>query len=189
MGILLGLTPFVAFFVAMRLASPLIGLLAALANSALLCAWMYRRGKSVKILEIGSLLLFGTLVLYTLIAAPEWTVATVRLAVDAGLLTIVVVSLAIGRPFTLQYAREQVPKELWATPSFVSANRLITLVWAAAFAVLVATDGAAEYLPSVPVWIDVAGSIAAFGGAVGFTIWYPAMLRRRAQAAGSGNSS
>jgi hypothetical protein len=189
MGLLLGLTPFVAFFVAMRLASPLVGLLAALANSALLCAWMYRSGKSIKILEIGSLLLFGTLVLYTLVAAPAWTVATVRLAVDAGLLTIVLVSLAVGRPFTLQYAREQVPEEFWAAPQFISANRLITIVWAAAFAVLVAADAAAEYLPSVPIWMDVAATIAAFGGAVGFTIWYPAMLRRRTQAAGSGNKS
>src|SRR5262249_1322174 len=140
MGILLGLTPFVAFFAAARLVSPLAGLLAALANSALLCAWMYRGGKSIKILEIGTLLLFGSLVLYTLTAAPAWTVATVRLAVDAGLLTIVLVSLAIGAPFTLQYAREQVPEEFWATPQFISANRLISLAWAAAFAILVAAD-------------------------------------------------
>jgi hypothetical protein len=70
----------------------------------------------VKVLEVGSLALFGALLLYTLIAAPDWTVATVRLAVDGGLLAIVLVSLAIGMPFTLQYARESVPKELWTSP-------------------------------------------------------------------------
>ena len=58
-------------------------------------------------LEIGTVALFGVLVLYTLIAAPDWTVATVRLAVDAGLFTIALVSLAIDQPFTLQYARER----------------------------------------------------------------------------------
>lgn len=183
MGLFVGLTPFIAFFVLMRLISPLAGLVAAASVSALLCGLMYRSGKSLKILEIGSLLLFGALVLYTWVAAPEWTVATVRLAVDAGLLAIVLVSLAVGSPFTLQYAREQVPEEFWKTPQFLAANRLITAVWAGAFAVLVAADTAAEYLPSIPIWIDVAASVAAFLGAVGFTLWYPVALRRRAQSA------
>jgi hypothetical protein len=182
-GLFVGLTPFIAFFVLMRLISPLAGLVAAAGVSALLCGLMYRSGKSLKILEIGSLLLFGALVLYTWVAAPEWTVATVRIAVDAGLLAIVLVSLAIGSPFTLQYAREQVPEEFWKTPQFLAANRLITAVWAGAFAVLVAADAAAEYLPSIPIWVDVAASVAAFLGAVGFTLWYPAVLQRRAQSA------
>ena len=43
-----------------------------------------RRGESVKTLEVGSLVLFGLLTAYTLLAAPRWTVATVRLAVDGG---------------------------------------------------------------------------------------------------------
>lgn len=180
MGILLGLLPFIAFFVLMRLVSPLAGLSAGLLTSAVLGVRMWRRGESIKILEIGSLILFAALVLYTLAAAPAWTVASVRLAVDGGLLAIVLVSLAVGRPFTLQYAREQVAKEFWATPSFVAANRLITSVWAGAFAVLVAADAAAEYWPAVPLWVDVAASILALLGAVGFTVWYPAALRRTA---------
>ena len=82
----------------------------------------------MKVLEVGSLLLFGLLLLYTLIAAPHWSVATVRLAVDGGL-AIVLVSLAIGAPFTLQYARERVPKEYWASPLFLATNQRITGVW------------------------------------------------------------
>jgi hypothetical protein len=157
-----------------------------LGASALLSAWMYRSGKSIKILEVGSLLLFGALVLYTWIAAPRWTVATVRLAVDAGLLAIVLISLVIGKPFTLQYAREQVAREFWNSPQFLAANRLITAAWAAAFAILVAADAAAEYLTSIPVWVDVAASVAAFLAAVGFTTWYPTVVRHRAQARGPG---
>jgi hypothetical protein len=111
MNILLSLSPFIVFFVLMRLVSPLAGLAAAFAVSLLLAFYQWWRGEQVKILAVGSLLLFGLLLLYTLIAAPSWSVATVRLAVDGGLFTIVLVSLAIGAPFTLQYARERVPKE------------------------------------------------------------------------------
>lgn len=180
MGILLGLSPFIAFFALMRLVSPLTGLGAALVVSLPLVLRVWRRGHSMKVLEFGSLALFAALVLYTLVAAPVWTVALVRLAVDAGLLAIVVVSLLIGRPFTLQYAREQVAERYWTSPLFIATNRLITGVWAAAFALLVAADAAAEYLPAVPLWVDIAASVLGFVGAVGITIWYPARVRRAA---------
>jgi hypothetical protein len=184
MSILLGLSPFIVFFVLMRLVSPLAGLAAAFALSVLLGFRQWRRGESVKVLEVGSLALFGVLLLYTLIAAPEWTVATVRLAVDGGLLVIVLVSLAIGMPFTLQYARESVPKEFWTAPLFITTNQRITAAWAAAFAVMTAADAAAHYVEAIPLWIDVAASIAAFVGAVWFTRWYAALVRRRVRDAG-----
>ena len=104
MNILLSLTPFVVFFALMRLVSPVAGLGAAFAAALLLCFREWLRGASVKILEIGTVALFGVLVLYTLIAAPAWTVATVRLAVDAGLFAIALASLAIDQPFTSEYA-------------------------------------------------------------------------------------
>src|SRR5436190_23090123 len=66
MGILLGLAPFIAFFALMRLVSPLAGLTAGLVASLLLGVRMWRRGETIKILEIGSLLLFAGLTLYTL---------------------------------------------------------------------------------------------------------------------------
>ncbi len=179
MSILLSLSPFAVFFALMRLVSPIAGLIGAFAVSVFLCLRERRRGQSVKILEIGSVVLFGVLVAYTLLAAPRWTVATVRLAVDGGLLTIVLVSLAIGRPFTLQYARERVPEPIWALPVFFTTNRLITVVWAVALAVHVAADAAAEYVPAIPLWLDIVASIAAFLGAVWFTRWYPAAVQRR----------
>jgi len=95
----------------------------------------------------------------------------------------VVVSLAIDRPFTLQYARERVPEAFWGLPLFLVTNRIVSGAWGLAFAVLVAADAAAEYLPAVPIWLDVVASVAAFVGAVGFTRWYPAHVQRRALAA------
>ena len=112
-----------------------------------------------------------------------WTVATVRLAVDAGLFAIVAVSLAIGRPFTIQYAREQVAEQFWNTPQFMAVNRAISSVWGAAFAVMVLADLAAAYVAAIPVWADVAASVLAFAAAVTFTRWYPARVRRQVKAA------
>jgi hypothetical protein len=182
------LTPFIVFFVLMRLVHPLAGLGAAFAVSVLMGFVQWRRGESIKVLEVGSLVLFGVLTLYTLIVAPEWTVATVRLAVDGGLFLVAAVSLLIRQPFTLQYARESVPQELWTSPIFFTTNVRITAVWTAAFAVMTAADAAAQYVEAIPVWVDIAATIAAFVGAFWFTRWYPAVVRRRFGLAGNAGS-
>jgi hypothetical protein len=181
MSILMSLTPFIVFFALMRLVSPLAGLSAAFVASLLLCLRQWRRGEAVKVLEIGSLALFGALLLYTVIAAPVWTVATVRLAVDGGLLLIVLVSLAVDRPFTLQFARETVPQEYWQTPLFLATNRRISVAWAVAFAVMTGADAAAEYVEAIPLWIDIVATVLAFVAAVWFTLWYPAAVSRHAR--------
>jgi hypothetical protein len=179
MSIILGLAPFIVFFALMRAVSPLAGLAAAFAVSVLLGIRQWRRGESVKVLEVGSLALFGALLLYTLIAAPDWTVAKVRLAVDGGLFLIALASLIIGQPFTLQYARESVPQEFWTSRVFFTTNVRITAVWTAAFAIMTAADAAAHFVEAIPLWVDIAATIAAFVAAVWFTRWYPAVVRRR----------
>ena len=54
MSVLIGLSPFIVFFVLMRLVSPVAGLTGALTTSALLGLRMWRRRESIKILEVGS---------------------------------------------------------------------------------------------------------------------------------------
>lgn len=179
MGILLAFSPFIAFAVVERLVGPTPGLLAGVAASALLVGRdvVSARG-SAKLLEIGTLLLFSALALYSLFAAPNWSILGVRLCVDAGLLLIVIASLAIGRPFTSQYAREQVPAELWSSPEFIRTNTVITSVWAGAFAVLVAADLLMLLRADVPLRVGIVITVLALAGAFKFSAWYP--QRRRA---------
>jgi len=42
------------------------------------------------------------------------------------------ISLIISKPFTIQYAKEEVPEDKWSTPGFIKVNQIITLVWALA---------------------------------------------------------
>jgi hypothetical protein len=102
-----------------------------------------------------------------------WSIPAVRLWVDAGLLVIVLISLAVRQPFTLQYAREQVSRELWDTPAFVRTNYIITAVWAGAFALMVAADLMMLFVPTLPTFVAIAVTVAALWGAARFTSWYP----------------
>lgn len=179
MGILLAFSPFIAFAVVERLIGTTPGLLAGVAASALLVGRDFVSARSnVKLLEIGTLLLFSALACYSLFATPNWSIIGVRLCVDAGLLLIVVLSLAIGRPFTLQYAREQVPCALWSSPEFIRTNTVITAVWALAFAILVGADLLMLFRADVPLRVGIVITVLALAGAFKFSAWYP--QRRRA---------
>lgn len=183
MSILMGFAPFIAF----ALLNGWLGVVPALGAAAVLSAvglvWgRLRHGRSVKLLELGTLLLFGGLALYAIATHTQWSLLAVRLRVDAGLLIVVLVSMAVRQPFTLQYAKEQVPREVWAHPSFMKINNLLTAVWAIAFGLMVLSDVAMVYLPAVPLWVGVAVTVLAIAGAIWFTTWYPERVRARMRA-------
>ena len=174
MGILLAFAPFIAFALIERLVGPAQGLLAGLLVSvALLVRDWVAPGRTPKILEIGTALLFGALVLYAVVRQPTWSVIAVRLCVDSGLLLIVLGSMAVGRPFTVQYAREQVAPEFWSSPEFARTNYVITAVWALAFFVMVVAELALLYLPGLPHRVGIIAIVLALVGAVKFSGWYP----------------
>lgn len=178
MGILLAFAPFIVFALADRFVGATVALIAAaLVSAALLARDWVTPGRAPKLLEIGTFVLFAGLAIYAAAAGPAWSVIGVRLCVDGGLLLIVLVSMAVGRPFTLQYAREQVAPELWNNPQFIRTNYVITSVWALAFAVMVVAELALLYVPDLPKRAGVIVIVLALVGAVKFTSWYPERVR------------
>jgi hypothetical protein len=180
MGIFLAFTPFIAF----ALVATYVGSTAGLISAAVIAAGLLARdwlmlGKSPKILEIGTVVLFTVLALLVVTGLGEWSVMGVRLRVDGGLLLIALASIVIRRPFTLQYAREQTPQEIWNNPLFIRTNYIITLVWTLAFVVMVGADVLMLYRPDVPTYIGIIATVVALVGAVRFTAWYPQRLRAR----------
>ncbi|ABD88612.1 hypothetical protein [Rhodopseudomonas palustris] len=190
MGILLALAPFFVFALVDRFGGATEGLIAAaLVALALLIRGVVIRRETPKILDLGTALLFGGMALYASLGNPDWSLMGVRLRVDGGLLLIVLVSIAIGKPFTLQYAREHTEKERWANPSFVRSNYLITAVWALAFAVVVGADLILLYLTTWPHWVGISIIVAAMVAASKFTTWYPKHSRAAAAAAGESGAA
>jgi hypothetical protein len=182
MGILLAFAPFISFAVVDRLIGPAQGLVFGAATSVVLLLrdWIGLHRKP-KILEIGTAILFGGLALYAILGGPVWSIVGVRLRVDAGLLLIVLTTLIVGKPFTLQYAREQVPQNLWDTPQFVRSNYVITGVWSVAFLILVLADLILIYRADLPPKIGILATVLALVGALKFTQWYPEKIYRRMQ--------
>jgi hypothetical protein len=177
---LFAFAPFIAFAILNHFAAPSAALAIAAVVSLVLIARELVLGRSAKILEVGSCVLFGGLAAVAFLSSANWPVVGVKLAVDIGLLLIVLFSLVAGRPFTIQYARETVPRERWASPQFYRTNQIITLVWLAAFCAIVVADLVLLYLPDVPHRASVLLTIGALYGAFKFTTAYPNRVKAQA---------
>lgn len=170
MNLIVSFLPFLVFAVGLHLGYVALALWgAAIVAAVLLVRDVAINHKSAKILEVGTLVLFLALALYTSLSGRDWTIPDIRLIIDGGLFAIAAGSLAIGRPFTLQYAREGAPASIWHSPAFLAVNRRITLVWCAAFLVMVATDAAMIWLPQIPQRLDIVATILALVAAVRYT--------------------
>lgn len=178
MNLLAGFAPFIAFALVDRLVGPVtaIGAAALIALIRVLYDGLVLR-RVPKLLDTGTAFLFVAMVAFWLVEHPAWTVWNVRLVADMGLLLLVVWSIAIGRPFTLPYAREHVDAALWDAPSFAVTNRVISEVWALALLVVVIAD-ALMATTHADRRIGVGLIVAAVLAAMKFTQWYPRRRRR-----------
>lgn len=180
MQLLLSFMPFVAFAVSIAELGSIEALLIGALTSAILVGHGLMSGRSAKILEIGSLALFVGLAGFEYVSGTRLSLIGAKFAVDLGLLLIVVLSVVIGRPFTLQYAKESVSPEIWSSPAFKRKNDVISLVWAAAFLAMVLAELAMLVWPTLPHRLPVLVIVIALVGAFKFT-----QNQRKAGAVGS----
>lgn len=173
MTIFLILAPYGAFASLMLLTSAKASVFAAAAISLAVIALDFIRGRSLKWLGAGSAILFAALGLTLTLIDPSLGNSSVKLSVDTGIFAISLTSMLIGRPFTLQYAREAVAAEIAAMPGFLRANYIITAAWTAAALVMMVANLAMLYVPGLPLWLGLAIAFAARNSAVYFTKWYP----------------
>src|SRR3954469_22568623 len=108
MAIFLILAPFASFAMLMLVTSAAVSLFAGAAIAAATIGYEVARGRSIKLLAVGAVIMFSGLGGYICAIDGDWSATEVRLAVDVGTLSIALASIAMRAPFTLQYAREAV---------------------------------------------------------------------------------
>jgi hypothetical protein len=179
MMIFLILAPYGAFATLMLFTSAAVSLFATGALCLTVIAHDALRGRAIKMLGAGSAIVFLALGGYLSLVDAGLSGSAVRLTVNSGMLAIALLSLAIGKPFTLQYAREMVDAETAKQPNFFRANVVITLVWALAFVLMMLSNVLMIYVPGLPLWSGLAVAFAARNSALFFSKWYPEHQRAR----------
>jgi hypothetical protein len=173
MTIFLILAPYAAFALLMLVSSAAVSLLASAVICLSVIAFDVARGRSIKILGAGSVIVFTAVGAYLRFVEPGMSNSAVKLAVDIGIFLIALTSILIRRPFTLQYAREAVDAGTTQLPAFIRANYIITWAWTASMLLMMIGNVAMIYVPGLPLWSSLLIAFAARNSAVYFTKWYP----------------
>ena len=135
-----------------------------------------------KILDTVTFLFFAVMVVGIVIC--HWWVLAIymSLLVNVTLTAITLGSLALGSPFTMQYAREEVPREYWDSPIFLRINQYITAVWGTDFLLSTLVSIFHRVTGTSGFLIHNAWVIFAIPAAL-FTVYFPPWYRRRVRAA------
>ncbi|HXI08398.1 MAG: hypothetical protein ACRC1G_02895 [Bradyrhizobium sp.] len=173
------LAPYGVFAGLMLVASSAVSLFVSAAACLAVMAYDRWYARSTKILAAGSVLTFTAAGLYVTAIDPALGGSAVRLAVDAGIFLVSVLSILFRYPFTLQYALEVVDAETAKRPAFIRANYVITWAWAAAMALMMIGNAATMYVPWLPFWGGLLIAFAARNCAIFFTNWYAQYLRAK----------
>ena len=173
MAIFLILAPFGSFALLMLVTSAEISLFAAAAICLAVIGLDIYRGRSIKMLGAGCVVVFTGLGAYVTLIDPTLSSSAVKLATDVGVLVISLASLIIGKPFVRQYALEEVDAETAKLPGFKKATYIITWAWTGAFILMISGNVLTIYVPGLPLWSGLAIAFAARNSAAYFTTWYP----------------
>jgi hypothetical protein len=173
MTIFLILAPYGVFAFLMLVASPAVSLLAGAASCLAVVAYDVVRGRSIKILGVGSAITFIAVAGYITMVDPGLSTTAIRFAVDTGIFLVSLMSIVAGHPFVRQYALEVVDAETARQPGFLRANYIITWAWTGAALLMMVSNIALLYVPNLPLWSGLLVAFAARNSAIYFTKWYP----------------
>ena len=183
MTIFLILAPFGAFALLMLVTSAEIALFASAAICLAVIGIDFARGRSVKTLGAGSVVVFSGIGAYVALVDPNLNHSAVKLAVDFGILAISLASLIIRKPFVLQYAVEEVDAATARLPGFLKATYIITWAWTGAVVLMIIGNVLTIYAPGLPLWFGLVIAFAARNSAAYFTTWYPQYRKAKEGAA------
>ncbi|MGJ4947616.1 hypothetical protein [Bradyrhizobium sp. HKCCYLS20291] len=173
MTLFLILAPYGVYAALMMVVSATLSLAVAAALCLAVVAYDVIQRRSIKILALGSAIVFLGVAAYLELVDFTLSASTVRLAVDCGIFALSLGSMLLRTPFTLQYALEMVPPETAAIPGFLRANYVITGAWTVSALLMVVGNLMTLYVPGLPYWTGLAVAFAARNSALYFTRWYP----------------
>jgi hypothetical protein len=176
------LSPFIVTASLLAVTSASLSLFAGCAVALAIISFDVWKGRQLKILGAGAVVVFAALGVTQSLIDREWSDFSVRLTIDIGMLAVVLASIAARLPFTLQYAREQVDADTVAEPAFLRVNYILSWAWVAAMVLMLIADIMMIFFPALPMWTGLVAIYLARNGAVWFTKWYARRWIEKARA-------
>jgi hypothetical protein len=190
-GMFIGFLPWIVYWSLVGNVSFRVAVVIACAISVAISGQAFLQRRAPKVIEAGGTILFVLLLLLTFLTNDAFLERWLQPITNGGLFLIALVSVLIGKPFTLQYAREHAAPEMVETPLFFHVNLIITWVWVLAFAVMTASSLIPPFVQGRATLTDSTSLLSilcywiipfsALGLAALFTFWFPDWFVRQRQ--------
>lgn len=125
------------------------------------------------ILSWGTLLFFMFMTVSVVILKNSWVIENAGWISNSALPLIVFISLIIGMPFTLQYAKEVISPDKWQQPLFIRINYLLTILWQIIFLLSLVVYLIFNYYKLTDTWSYVIISYIPIFVGLWINIWFP----------------
>ena len=140
------------------------------------------------ILQWGTLVFFCACAVLVNLLQVVWIATHMDLVANAGIAGIMWLTIVVGKPFALQYARRDLPKERWNDPKLIKGCRFITLVWAG----LMSANAGLSFLRrspiiSLPEWAYFYATLCIILAGLVFTTLFKRRKRRQREMAEMGS--
>jgi len=174
--LLLSFAPWLSFLVIAQgsLFRLKLGLLIALALSIVMGLLRLHRG----IILWTGLAFFTYAAVAVALLGNMWTAQHMGVLANGALALGSWITILMGKPFTLDYAREHTDPSLWNSSAFIRTNVVITSAWASVFTVnaILAWGKMTQFI--LPQWGYEVTSYFLLIVTAAFTTWYPDHCRR-----------
>lgn len=107
-----------------------------------------------------------------------WAVRHMGILANGALATGTWLTVLVGKPFTLDYAREHTDPALWDTPVFIKTNYLMTSVWGTVFTISVVNAWIKMSHPHLPALMFELIQYTLMIVTMLFSTWYPKYLKQ-----------
>ena len=135
------------------------------------------------ILQWGSLIFFAACAILVNGLKIIWAAENMDLLANGYLAGLVWISIALKKPFTLQYARRDLPKDRWNDVHVVRACMVIAVVWACLMTVSAVMSAVKHsHIVQLPDWVYFYISMTNLVVGAIFTVWYKKRARRQRSA-------
>jgi all-trans-retinol 13,14-reductase len=175
--IIVAFTPWITYWVLCGVGMSLYGILVALSASAVLNGYRLVTRKFM-VMELVALLYFATGFIFTTVLGNSLFLDSGRLLGYLVLAAMTFGSLALRKPFTYQYAKQDWPKEFWDNPVFRSTNNTVTAFWGFVFLVDTALYKTSSLFGNIIFPASMPNLLLAVG--IAFSIIYPRWYPKKA---------
>lgn len=133
------------------------------------------------ILSWGTLIFFIFMFIAVVILNNQWISKHSWIFSNGTLALIVWASILIRKPFTIQYAKEQVSEDKWNHPIFITVNYLLTAVWGLIFLIGITIQLIKIYNPQLNgLTYEIITYLPSIFG-IWFTTWFPDWYKEKSR--------